>query len=572
MQLANIVNGRPTAADPVRPTLIVATPALVSQWYKEIGFHVEKKAAGKVIKYMSTRGKSENDVQAMSKNDIVLTTYTEVMKSLPKFDAPVELQTAREKSEWWDKHLEENKGLLHRVQWRRIVLDEAQAIKNHTSRTSAACRLLQGKYRWALSGTPIMNGLSELYPYFKFLRVPYTGSFKVFKTNYYGKNDARKLERLQQLLSTFMIRRTHADKLFGAPLLKLPKNYEKIHWCFFNELERNVYEIVRRRMANRLQDYINTRSLERNYSNILTMILRLRQLCGHILMVDVALQDLLEWEDHEKLREIAEAEKHPNMNDDRGKQLIALRKALAASAAQARSRPREDEDGTRSEMPEDQDGSRRQDKDNEMVIIDEDIGETFRENHFFKYLESLREGKNWETLTNSTHCHSCNKPPMDPHLTSCYHVYCKDCIEGLSLSAARRDSDRARCLECGVIFDQSWPISQGRLTDAHNANPKRRADPNDAVSKLSKKLSQDARDEMNVKKWIAAADVLPSAKTMAVKAQLMNWFQENGSLKVIIYTQFISMIMILEKMCEIEGWGCEKVCHLWKRERGGRGD
>lgn len=523
-----------------------------------------RNAAGKVFRYMPTKVISDEYIKEVSSCDIVLTTYSEVMKSYPRPDVPVDLQTSQEKRDWWLKYYEEKKGILHHIEWRRVVLDEAQAIKCHSSRTSIACRNLRATYRWALSGTPILNSLTELYPYFKFLRIPGAGSYKIFKANFWGNNDARKVQRLQELLTTFMIRRTHADILFGAPLLKLPPNSEQIYWCQFNDLERSIYEIVRRRMITRLHDFVKQKTVKRNYSNILTMILRLRQLCGHILMVDVVLQDLLEWEDHERLREIAEAELHPNMTQDRQKQIFALRKALATTAI-----PKQKLNPDRAELSEEASPSTNTGVETSnprssspITILEDDLGVSFRQNHFFKYLESLRHGKNWERLTNSTLCHSCHQPPADPHLTSCYHIYCKECIESILHSAAVHGSDKSRCLECGVVFEKTWQISQDKLTDAQNANPNYSRTVNfidDEISRESKAMSQTLRDELSVKRWIAKAEVLPSAKTMAIKAQLMNWFQEKPDQKVIIYTQFISMIHILSKICQIEGWGFETV-------------
>lgn len=55
-----------------------------------------------------------------------------------------------------------------------------------------------------------------------------------------------------------------------------------------------------------------------------------------------------------------------------------------------------------------------------------------------------------------------------------------------------------------------------------------------------------------------AGDVLPSAKTRAIKAQLLVWMEEDPDAKIIIYTQFLGMVDILGRMCESEGWGYAK--------------
>lgn len=190
------------------------------------------------------------------------------------------------------------------------------------------------EHYWAISGTPILNEIEELYPYFKFLRVPLTGTYNVFKKNFCGGNDPDKIDRLQCFLSQFMIRRTHVDKMFGAPLLKLPSASEKTHLCSFNDLERSVYEIVKDRFVQQIKAFSSAGVLAKKYSHVLTMILRLRQLTAHILMLQETIQDLLQREDIEKLAKLARQEvKH---NTHRGAQIIALRKLLASVKAAAK--------------------------------------------------------------------------------------------------------------------------------------------------------------------------------------------------------------------------------------------
>jgi SNF2 family DNA or RNA helicase len=215
MMLANIVNGRAAKNHPHKTTLLVASPNLLTQWAREIQTHVDEGQKLSVLRYSyGSRIVSNCGSQILANHDIILTTYNEVMRSYPKNDPPEELQTAEEKMAWWKQQYEEHRGVLHRMMFYRVVLDEAQVIKNHTSRTSIACRALMAEHKWALSGTPILNSLTELYPYFKFLGVPYTGSFRIFKHNYCDPGDSDNTERLLVRLSQFMIRRNHSDSKF----------------------------------------------------------------------------------------------------------------------------------------------------------------------------------------------------------------------------------------------------------------------------------------------------------------------------------------------------------------------
>jgi SNF2 family DNA or RNA helicase len=93
--------------------------------------------------------------------DIVITSYNEVMKEFPFPNKKERAEIARIGYERWSKGAIQNLGVLHQVSWYRVVLDEAQAIKNNGTRTSLACQNLKSVYRWCLAGTPLLNRLEE---------------------------------------------------------------------------------------------------------------------------------------------------------------------------------------------------------------------------------------------------------------------------------------------------------------------------------------------------------------------------------------------------------------------------
>lgn len=225
---------------------------------------------------------------------------SKVLKSYPKYKSPKDIVLPDMKEAWWAKAYEENRDLLHRIHFYRVVLDEAQAIKNHESQTSKACRALMCKHRWALSGTPIQNAVVEFYPYFKFFRVKHTGSFEVFKENFCGE-DQDSQDRLQCMLKQFMIRRTHKNQLFGAPILKLPKITQKTYRIEFNAVERTIYEAVNKRYIQHINNRSQAGTLEKSYRNVLTMLLRLRQFTAHPFLIQETIEDLFETEDVENI-------------------------------------------------------------------------------------------------------------------------------------------------------------------------------------------------------------------------------------------------------------------------------
>lgn len=114
MTLANIVNGRGNGDQDCKTTLLVASPALITQWQREINLHTD--CGLNYMKYTSGNRVESNQVsKILEQNDIVLTTYHEICRSYPKNSPPRELETVEQKVEWWRKVYEEKRGPLHRM-------------------------------------------------------------------------------------------------------------------------------------------------------------------------------------------------------------------------------------------------------------------------------------------------------------------------------------------------------------------------------------------------------------------------------------------------------------------------
>jgi SNF2 family DNA or RNA helicase len=107
--------------------------------------------------------------------DVVLTTYGTIaaeLKRLEKFEE----ENADRSIDFNDSALAGKCPLLHprKAKFYRVILDEAQCIKNEKTRTAKACHRLKATYRWCLTGTPMMNGVHELYSIVRFLQIkPY---------------------------------------------------------------------------------------------------------------------------------------------------------------------------------------------------------------------------------------------------------------------------------------------------------------------------------------------------------------------------------------------------------------
>lgn len=166
-----------------------------------------------------------------------------------------------------------------------IILDEAQAIKNAATESAKAARLLRGRHRLALSGTPIENHLGELWSLFEFLNPGMLGSASVLKL---GKGAAGKVEEdsralLAHALRPFILRRTK-DQVAKD----LPEKVEQTLFCQLEDAQRALYNELRDHYRRSLLRRIETDGLEKSKMHILEALLRLRQAAIHPGLIDPA--------------------------------------------------------------------------------------------------------------------------------------------------------------------------------------------------------------------------------------------------------------------------------------------
>ncbi|KAE8376890.1 SNF2 family N-terminal domain-containing protein [Aspergillus bertholletiae] len=123
--LANIVDGRPPdPTDPVKTTLIVVPSQLVSHWMKQLQKHCETDAIGEVLVYRPNERYTTLDAsKSFLKHDIVTTTYNEVRRSYPQYNGPSPVADKDKLIEWWKEAYQNDVGPLHKIKFRRIILD-----------------------------------------------------------------------------------------------------------------------------------------------------------------------------------------------------------------------------------------------------------------------------------------------------------------------------------------------------------------------------------------------------------------------------------------------------------------
>ena len=304
------------------------------------------------------------------------------------------------------------------------------------------------------------------------------------------------------------------------------------------------------------------------------MLLRLRQLTAHVLMLQFVVRDLLEQEDIEKIRDVCD--KHKD-----GQTVVAVRRQLAKLAADQKQKSaalNAKKAAARTAGKE----FRNDDDDNELLEEDLDDateeepepvagnpslggagGQFGKEYNFKPFLNSLKTGESWERAKKKSKCGYCGKQAIGAYMSSCHHLICTPCYDTETIDVAVKNADKVDanpnppCKTCGVTPQYFHPCDPN--DEAH-----------DGVMSRSKAEKKKAAAEKNINKediaedWLAACgdEVLPSAKTIAVKSQIMNWLKENPRVKIIVYTQFLAMIKILGRICQKEGWKAEQVSKI----------
>ena len=161
-----------------------------------------------------------------------------------------------------------------------IIADEAQYMKNSTTQNAKAIKELNGETRYALTGTPIENSLAELWSIFDFVMPGYLFGYKKFKTLYevpiVKEDDERSMNRLKMLIAPFILRRNKKDVLTELP--------EKTITVLNNQMtdeQEAVYMSYLAQAKQEVADEIKLNGFEKSQFKILSTLTRLRQICCH---------------------------------------------------------------------------------------------------------------------------------------------------------------------------------------------------------------------------------------------------------------------------------------------------
>ncbi len=247
--LALMQRDREAAAEPAGPTLLVCPMSLVGNWQREAA----KFAPGLRVHvhHGAERAKGKHFSNAVAGSDLVITTYALAAR---------------------------DSAALAEIEWHRLVVDEAQAIKNAATRQAVAVRGLPARHRVAVTGTPVENRLADLWSIMEFANPGLLGSALTFKARYAEpverRGDEVAAERLKRLTGPFILRREKTDK---SIISDLPDKIEMEVVCNLTAEQASLYQAVVDDMMSKIEESegIARRGL------VLATMTKLKQVCNH---------------------------------------------------------------------------------------------------------------------------------------------------------------------------------------------------------------------------------------------------------------------------------------------------
>ncbi|WP_162066320.1 DEAD/DEAH box helicase [Burkholderia sp. THE68] len=229
-----------------RPALIVVPTTLVNNWQEEARRFAPR------LKVLDLHGPQRHERFALiPEHELIVTTYPLV----------------------WRDH-----EALAQHDYHLLILDEAQYVKNASSKAAGVIRTLRARHRLCLTGTPLENHLGELWSQFDFLLPGFLGTQKDFAARWRKPiekyNDSTRRDLLARRIRPFLLRRRKDDVA-----TELPPKTTIVRSVELEGAQRDLYETVRAAMQKKVRDAIAQQGFARSHILMLDALLKLRQVC-----------------------------------------------------------------------------------------------------------------------------------------------------------------------------------------------------------------------------------------------------------------------------------------------------
>lgn len=231
------------------PTLVICPTSVAGNWARESERFTPDLSV--LMHHGSSRARDTAFEKRAGAVDIVITTYALATR---------------------------DRALLTKVPWRRIVLDEAQNVKNPEAKQTKAARAIPAPHKVALTGTPVENHLGELWSIMEILNPGLLGPAASFRDRFVIPverfRDEEAAEQLRSLTRPFILRRLKTDRTIVPDL---PDKLEMNELCTLTKEQVTLYQAVVDDMLRRIEE---AEGIARK-GLVLTAMLRLKQVCNH---------------------------------------------------------------------------------------------------------------------------------------------------------------------------------------------------------------------------------------------------------------------------------------------------
>lgn len=234
-------------------TSIVVCPSSLS-----LNWQNEASKFAKNLKTLVIHGNAKerkNQIENLEKYDLIITSY-----DLLKRDIDI----------YKDKN----------YTFKFIIADEAQYLKNSNTQNAKSVKEIKAETKYALTGTPVENSLSELWSIFDFIMPGYLFTYKKFKNTFEipiaRENDVQAMKKLKMLIEPFVLRRTKKEVL-----TELPEKTITVLNSQMKEEQEKIYINYLAQIKQEVADLIDEKGFEKNQIKILAGLTRLRQICCH---------------------------------------------------------------------------------------------------------------------------------------------------------------------------------------------------------------------------------------------------------------------------------------------------
>lgn len=234
---------------PEAKTLVVCPTSLVYNWKEEFRKFNPQLS---ILPVDGTPAQRKKLLSAYSNYDVIITSYSLLQKDVDFYKT---------------------------ILFAYVILDEAQHIKNRSTRNAKSVKMIQALHRLILTGTPIENSLDELWSLFDFLMPGLLSSYDRFVEKYVrssGLTHSKNMEILRKKVNPFILRRMKKDVLS-----ELPPVSEIVYRCHLSELQRELYQSYAKSAREELSQLVKKEGFDRIQIHVLATLTRLKQICCH---------------------------------------------------------------------------------------------------------------------------------------------------------------------------------------------------------------------------------------------------------------------------------------------------